>query len=98
MERTEKTRDIRGYDAVKLWRRFERGDEDALDVLLEYNRQDVENLVPLMHHAYRNLRARFLGTRPPATGEMMSLIWTRELPVRMLRVAAVAVVVKSEEV
>ncbi|TLZ57083.1 MAG: exonuclease [Methanobacteriota archaeon] len=68
VERTEETRNIRGYDAVKLWRRFERGDEDALDLLLEYNRQDVENLVPLMHHAYRNLRARILGARPPATG------------------------------
>lgn len=67
IERTEETRGLEGYDAVKLWRRFERGDEEALDVLLEYNRQDVENLRPLMRYAYDALRARCLGRRPPRT-------------------------------
>jgi len=65
LERTEETRNLRGHDAVRLWRRFERGDEDALDVLLEYNRQDVENLRPLMTYAYGALRAKCLGGRPP---------------------------------
>ena len=65
LERTEATRDLRGSDAVTLWRRFNRGDEDALDVLMEYNRQDVENLRPLMQYAYAALRAKFLGGRPP---------------------------------
>ena len=67
IERTEATRDLRGHDAVRLWRRFERGDDEALEVLLEYNRQDVENLRPLKDHAYRALRAKFLGEPPPQT-------------------------------
>ena len=65
IERTEETRDMRGHDAVRLWRRFERGDEEALEILLEYNRQDVENLRPLMRYAYGALRARCLGGKPP---------------------------------
>src|SRR2546425_8638948 len=67
IERSEETRGLQGHDAVRLWRRFERGDEDALEILLEYNRQDVENLRPLMGHAYRALRARCMSAGPPAT-------------------------------
>ena len=63
IERSEETRNLHGYDAVRLWKQFERGDEGALDILLEYNRQDVENLRPLMEYAYESLRARILGTR-----------------------------------
>ena len=65
IERTEETRALQGHDAVRLWRRFERGDEDALEILLEYNRQDVENLRPLMRYAYGALRARCLGGKGP---------------------------------
>ena len=36
--------DISGRDAVRLWREYERGDEDALDTLVSYNREDAENL------------------------------------------------------
>ncbi len=37
--------DMGGYDAVLLWEKFRREDNrDALDMLLEYNREDVENL------------------------------------------------------
>jgi uncharacterized protein YprB with RNaseH-like and TPR domain len=64
----ERPDDVRGYtgsDAVKLWRRYERGDEEGLDALIEYNRQDVENLRPLMDYAYESLRARCLGGPPP---------------------------------
>lgn len=50
-----------GYEAVKLWRAWERGDREALDRLLEYNRADVENMVPLAEEAYRRLRASILG-------------------------------------
>ena len=34
-----------GYDAVLLWDKYRReNNRDALDMLLEYNREDVENL------------------------------------------------------
>jgi hypothetical protein len=37
--------DLDGRDAVRLWRRYERrGDDDALDTLVSYNREDTVNL------------------------------------------------------
>jgi hypothetical protein len=36
--------DLSGRDAVRLWRRYERGEEDALDTLVSYNREDAVNL------------------------------------------------------
>jgi len=36
--------DLSGRDAVRLWREYERGDDDALDTLVSYNREDTENL------------------------------------------------------
>jgi uncharacterized protein YprB with RNaseH-like and TPR domain len=42
------TRGINGWDALRLWARHESsGDEEALRLLLEYNREDVMNLVQL---------------------------------------------------
>ena len=65
LERPDDVKRLTGSDAAKLWRRYERGDEDALDALIEYNRQDVENLRPLMDYAYHALKARALGESPP---------------------------------
>jgi uncharacterized protein YprB with RNaseH-like and TPR domain len=42
------TRGMKGWDAVRLWARYEQeGDQEALRHLLEYNREDVMNLVAL---------------------------------------------------
>jgi len=42
------TRGMNGWDALRLWARYENeGDRAALDVLLEYNREDVMNLLQL---------------------------------------------------
>ena len=42
------TRGMNGWDAVSLWARYEtQGDQNALALLLEYNREDVMNLVQL---------------------------------------------------
>jgi uncharacterized protein YprB with RNaseH-like and TPR domain len=39
---------MNGWDALRLWARFEcNGDQEALRLLLEYNREDVMNLVQL---------------------------------------------------
>ncbi len=43
---------VDGYEAVRLWHRHRRGDESALQTLIEYNRADVENLKVLMDMAY----------------------------------------------
>jgi uncharacterized protein YprB with RNaseH-like and TPR domain len=39
--------DLSGRDAVRLWNQYERGDTDALDTLVSYNRDDTENLAAL---------------------------------------------------
>ena len=39
--------DLRGSDAVVLWRQYQHGDKSALQTLLAYNREDVENLPTL---------------------------------------------------
>lgn len=42
------TRGMNGWDALQLWARYENeGDQASLDLLLEYNREDVMNLMQL---------------------------------------------------
>ncbi|MBI4395471.1 MAG: ribonuclease H-like domain-containing protein [Elusimicrobia bacterium] len=42
------TEGVNGLEAIRLWDRFVRaGEKEALDVLLRYNREDVENLESL---------------------------------------------------
>jgi hypothetical protein len=41
-----------GADAVRLWHRYERGDDDALQTLIRYNKEDIENLRVLMREGY----------------------------------------------
>ena len=56
-----------GWHAVQLWRQWRRsGDEDALRLLLAYNREDIENLPPLLAFAYNRLKVA-LGF-PDTTG------------------------------
>ena len=52
-----------GWDAVRLWNEYRRGNSDSLATLLDYNRADIENLAILMDLAYTQLWARV------ATGE-----------------------------
>jgi uncharacterized protein YprB with RNaseH-like and TPR domain len=48
---------LTGYDAVKLWRKYmKRNDNYALDLLVRYNAADVDNLEKLMKWAYDNKR------------------------------------------
>jgi uncharacterized protein YprB with RNaseH-like and TPR domain len=45
------TNGISGWDAPRLWQRYESiGDRAALDLLLNYNREDVINLAVLEEH------------------------------------------------
>lgn len=60
--RDDSVRGMSGYDAVKLWRRYERdGDESALDLLLAYNAADFENLEPLADFACDALEKHLLS-------------------------------------
>src|SRR4030042_6868966 len=53
-----------GYDAVLLWERYQRGDRTALDLLLEYKREDVANLETLMEQAFEMCQGLLVGGGP----------------------------------
>lgn len=57
IDRSDETTGLRGFDAVRLWEAYRRGDEGALDLLLQYNMEDVVNLEALARLAYGDLRA-----------------------------------------
>jgi uncharacterized protein YprB with RNaseH-like and TPR domain len=57
MERAEETRGLDGYDAVILWERAQRGRDNALDLLVKYNREDTVNLMDIARSVYRGLKA-----------------------------------------
>jgi len=37
---------------VRLWKKYERGNDDALELLIKYNGEDVENLEKLIEMTY----------------------------------------------
>jgi len=47
---------LNGYDAVKLWQAYQEGHDQALDLLLDYNRADIVNLEPLMTFAFSRMK------------------------------------------
>jgi uncharacterized protein len=47
MQIPRRLRGITGYDAMVLWERWEHGDREALQTLLDYNADDVINLAVL---------------------------------------------------
>jgi uncharacterized protein YprB with RNaseH-like and TPR domain len=55
--RSDETTGLRGIDAIRLWQAYERGDDEALDLMLAYNMEDVVNLEPLAEFAYEALRS-----------------------------------------
>lgn len=55
-------RGLNGYDAMRLWAAYERdGNQEALAILLEYNREDVLNLMIL--EQMLDVRRRMLDDR-----------------------------------
>ena len=47
IQRPAHLREVDGWEAVRLWHAYQRGDKRSLELLLEYARADVENLAPL---------------------------------------------------
>lgn len=60
IDRSGEIADIRGEDAVMLWHEYQNGSQEALRLLVEYNRADVVNLEYLAESAYGRLRERAL--------------------------------------
>ncbi len=50
---------LRGSDAVRLWRAYEKGDKNSLDILLQYNEQDIINLKLLADICFDMEKKRF---------------------------------------
>lgn len=58
LSRDEEIQGIDGFEAVRLWRRYQRGDKAALDTLISYNKADIENLKFLAEFSYPRLRQK----------------------------------------
>ncbi len=55
LARDDDIADINGEDAVRLWHEYQRGSQEALELLVAYNRADVVNLERLMVLTYDKL-------------------------------------------
>lgn len=49
VSRDDEVASVDGFEAVRLWRKYKRGDEDALRILLKYNKEDIVNLKFLLN-------------------------------------------------
>lgn len=47
--------DLDGSDAVRLWKKYQRGHREALGTLIEYNRYDTRNLENLLEYVHSRL-------------------------------------------
>jgi uncharacterized protein YprB with RNaseH-like and TPR domain len=53
--RPDEVEGMSGLDAVRLWWQWKRGDRAALETLIEYNREDVVNMVRLLQIASQKM-------------------------------------------
>jgi len=60
IDRDEGIAEVDGFEAVRLWKRYLRGDPAALETLIEYNQADIENLKIMMDFAYKKLSSEFM--------------------------------------
>ncbi len=56
IKRDESVEGLDGYDAVHLWHFYRRGSREALQLLIQYNREDTVNLLDLADIIYDKLR------------------------------------------
>jgi uncharacterized protein YprB with RNaseH-like and TPR domain len=61
ISRSEQTAGLSGWDAVRLWEEYRRGNGHSLARLLAYNEEDVVNMERLMAIAYSGLREKTIG-------------------------------------
>lgn len=54
--RTPETDGLNGMDAVRLWREFQNGNDDALNLLLHYNKEDVINMELLLNFGIKKMQ------------------------------------------
>ncbi|NOR59499.1 MAG: exonuclease, partial [Methanosarcinales archaeon] len=55
LSRSDETTGLSGFDAVRLWYQYKRGSQAALDTLLRYNIEDIQNLETIIEMLYPSL-------------------------------------------
>jgi hypothetical protein len=58
LKRSDETDGLDGFEAVRLWHRYLKGDDDSLKLLTKYNSEDVINLEALGHIVYDGLKEK----------------------------------------
>ncbi len=61
--RSDEINGVDGFEAVRLWNRYRKGDEKALQTLISYNNADIINLEPLMALAYDEMKSRVFAKK-----------------------------------
>ena len=56
ISRGDELEGVDGREAVRLWYKYQQGDQAALDTLVKYNLADVVNLKTMMDFAYQKMR------------------------------------------
>lgn len=56
--RDDDLEDLDGRQAVRLWKKYKKGDKKALSLLVKYNRADIENLESLFDFAFERLKRK----------------------------------------
>ncbi len=64
ISRRPETEGLDGFDAVRLWHEYRRGSDEALELLLLYNQEDVMNMGTLLAHGCAELAGK-LGIPSP---------------------------------
>lgn len=52
LSRSDETTGLSGFDAVRLWYQYKRGNKAALDILVRYNIEDIQNLETIIEMLY----------------------------------------------
>ena len=61
ISRSEDTEGMTGFDAVRLWKQYERGDKDALAKIIKYNKEDIINLKTILELTYPKMVEKALN-------------------------------------
>ncbi len=78
IRRSPQTQHLDGFDAVRLWYEYERGNDDSLRLLVQYNSEDVTNLRGLMELTYESLYRHCFGRHRGAGPEAVTYAGFRE--------------------
>ncbi len=63
VKRSDDTEGLSGMDAVHLWHDYIRnGNRDSLDLLVEYNTEDIVNLKPLAEFVFSRMKGKIFGS------------------------------------